>query len=416
MKSTIRDTLLSLISMILVFFFLLLLGRHLGIGAGTDIYFVSVMVIAYLNNLIQSVWEAMQPYYIKLKVKNQQEASLLYSVLINRIVLFSILIITLYFFTTHYFITLNSEQKDFLDIYIFIILFQNILLFNKKILNLEHHYVSYYIVDIFIYSINIITLLYFFTDEIKVVAYSMLIATALANTWQFYLIVKKASINYHFKFYHPYAKVIFKNSVKIKLSSILYNLKEPLFAIIFLSIGEGIYSLYNYAHKFAAAIFQVTNMPSINRYVTKINYLVANKEYSNIENLIKNVLYVTLPLFLISTISFYLIIPLFIQLTFGDKIDTESIVILQSLFIYMSLFYLIIMIEAPFSNNITIFKLFNYYLSINSLFALFMLVIYLLFKIFNFEYLSCLSILIVAQISNLILFFYKNKIYIRGKL
>jgi len=356
MKNTIRDMLLSLISMLLVFFFLLLLGRHLGIGAGTDIYFVSVMVIAYLNNLIQSVWEAMQPYYIKLKVRNQQEASLLYSVLINRIVLFSILTITLYFFTTHYFITLNSEQKDFLDIYIFIILFQNILLFNKKILNLEDQYVSYYIVDIFIYSINIITLLYFFTDDIKVVAYSMLISTALANSWQFYLIVKKASINYHFKLYLPYAKVIFKNSIKIKLSSILYTLKEPLFAIIFLSLGEGIYSLYNYAHKFAAAIFQVTNMPSINRYVTKINYLVAHKKYSHIENLIKNLLKVTLPLFLISTVSFYLIMPLFMQLTFGEKIDTDSIVILQSLFIYMSLFYLITMIEAPFANNI------NYYL------------------------------------------------------
>jgi len=87
------------------------------------------------------------------------------------------------------------------------------------------------------------------------------------------------------------------------------------------------------------------------------------------------------------------------QLTFGEKIDTDSILILQSLFIYMSLFYLITMIEAPFANNIIIFKLFNYNLGTNGLFALFMLVIYLLFKIFNFEYLSCLTILISAQIS-----------------
>jgi len=416
MKSTIRDSFLSLISMVLVFIFLLLLGRHLGIGAGTDIYFVSVMVITYLNNLVQSTWEAMQPYYVKEKVKNQQKASLLYSVLINHIVLFSLLIIMLYFFTTHYFITLDTGQKDFLDIYIFIILFQNILLFNKKVLNLEHQYISYYIVDIFIYGINIIALLYFFTGEIKVVAHSMLISTAIANSWQFYLILKKVSINYHFNLYHPSMKEILKNSVKIKLSSILYNLKEPLFAVIFLSLGEGIYSLYNYAHKFSAAIFQVTNMPFINRYVTKINYLVANKEYSHIDLLIKNVVSKTIPFFLISTITFFLIIPLFMQLTFNDKIDNHSILILQSLFIYMSLFYLIIILETPFSNNITIFKLFNYNLGTNALFALFMLLIYLLFKIFNFEYLSCLTILIVAQISNFMLFFYKNKTYIRGKL
>ena len=416
MSQGVRDTILSLISIVLVFFYLLLLGKQLGVGAGTDIYFLSVMVIAYLNNLVQSIWDAMQPYYVELKESSRQSADVLYSVFLNAIFLFALFIIFLYFIISSHFMLLDTLQKEFLDIYIFIILFQNFLIFNKKILNLEEHYASYYLVDIFIYSINIITLLWFFDGDIRVVAYSMLLGTSLATVWQFYLIMGRLSIGYRLQLYHVKMREIFKNSFKMKLSSILYDSKEPLFATIFLSFGEGVYSLYNYAIKFSAAIFQVTNTPSINRYLTRLNSMVAKKEYEKIEPLVKEVLYSTVPFFLLVTLSFYFIMPLFLELTFGNKLSSESVTILESIFIYMSLYYLAIVFEAPYTNSMAILKTFNYNLLVNALFALFMLFIYLLFKGFSLDYRVYLMVLIVAQLSNLFLFYNKNRLYLRSKL
>jgi len=415
MKKGIRDTILSLLSIVLVFFFLMLLGNRLGIGSSTDIYFLSVMVIAYLNQLVQSVWDAMQPYYIELKIENPQKSHQLYSTLINMIALFSIAIISLYFLTLEYITLLSIQQKEFLNIYIFIVFFQNILIFNKKILNLEHHYASYYLVDIFIYSLNIVALLWFYNGNLQLIAYTMIVATAVATVWQFYLIFKKTSIFYSFQLYHPKSREIVKNSIKMKISGMLYDLKEPLFALIFLTLGEGLFSLYNYAYKFSAAIFQVTNTPSINRYLTNINHVVAQKKYQEIEPLIQKILFETLPFFIISSVIFYFIMPLFLELTFGDKLDGSSIQTLQTLFIYISFFYLVIVLETPYSNNIGVFKLFNYHIFVNMIFSVFMLSIYFIFKHFSLEYMVYLNILIVAQLSNFILFFYKNLFYIRRK-
>jgi putative peptidoglycan lipid II flippase len=244
----------------------------------------------------------------------------------------------------------------------------------------------------------------------------MLLGTFLATVWQFYLIMGKVSLRYRFQFYHLKLKEIFRNSFKMKLSSILYDSKEPLFATIFLSLGEGVYSLYNYAIKFSAAIFQVTNTPSINRYLTELNSLVAKREYGRVEPLVKNVLFNTVPFFLLVTLSFYFVMPLFLELTFGNKLNSESVTILESIFIYMSLYYLAIVFEAPYTNSMAILKIFNFNLLVNALFALFMLFIYLLFKGFTFDYRVYLIILIVAQVSNLLLFYRKNRAFIGSKL
>ena len=320
------------------------------------------------------------------------------------------------FVCMEYFFTFSAMQTDFLNIYIFMILFQNILIFNKKILNLEQHYASYYLTDIFIYSVNIISLLWFNDGDIELIAYVMVVSTAIATLWQFYLLFKKLSISYSLQFHHSKIKEIIKNSIKMKVSSMLYQLKDPLFAMIFLSLGEGVFSLYNYAYKFSAAIFQVTNTPIMNRYMTQVNYSIAQKNYDEIKFLIKKVLLSSISFFIIATTIFYFIMPLFLELTFGNKLESESVYMMQTLFIYISLLYLVIVVESPYANNIGIFKLFNYNIFVNGIFALFILFIYLLFKFSYMSYTEYLIILIIAQFFNLLLFFYKNVFYIKSKL
>jgi len=402
--------------MTMVFLFLLLLGKHFGMGLKTDSYFFSLMIVNYLSYFVQATWKAMQPYYIKEKIENPKSASELYSVLLNSILFFSVVIILFYFLLTNTLIELEAYQKDFLDIYIFYILVQNILLFNKSILNLEKYFVSYYLVDIFIYSINIFVLLLFLEDDIKPLAYSMIIATTLALLWQFYLIFNKISISYFFQRKHDKIKSVYKNSTKEKFSGLLYGLKEPLLAMIFLSLGEGVYSLFNYAHKFSAAIYQVTSAPVINRFISKIHYLVAQKNYISIDSQIKTALWETVPIFIISIIAFYLSIPFSMSLFFADTLTTQQINQMQNFYLYMSIFYLVISFEAPFATTFSAFKLFNYKLLLNGLFFLFICSIYLLFKLSSFDYYIYLLILILAQTTNLLLYVNKSKKYLKEKL
>lgn len=411
----IQYNILSLINVIIAFFFILLLGRHFGMSTNTDTYFFSIVIVTYLGFFVQAIWEAMRPYYMKLKLENRESANELYSILLNNLIILSFIVISLYFLITENINFLTPNQKQFLDIFIFYILFQNILLLNKMTLNLEEHYASFYFVDILVYSINIIIVLFFLQNNILLIAYSTLFATFLANIWQFYLIFKKSNLKYYFKLYNNSMNEIYKNSTKVKIGALFYGMKDPLLATVFLSFGEGLYSLYSYANKFASSLFQITNGPVMNIYVTQLNNLVVKKSYLQINSLIKKVHFETLFLFMSSIILFYFFMPLFLNLFFGDKLTSEDLITIKSIFIYMSIFYIIIALEAPFAHTMGAFKLFNYSLFVNFVFFVFLLLLYIAFKFTNFQYQIYLIILISAQISNLILFVYKNKSYLKDK-
>ncbi len=413
-QRNIQYNILSLINVIIAFFFVLLLGRHFGMSTDTDTYFFSIVVVTYLGFFVQAAWEAMRPYYVKLKVEDKELSYELYSVLLNIIVVLSFVVIGLYFFITDNISLLTSDQKEFLDVLIFYVLFQNILLLNKMTLNLEEYYASFYLVDIFVYSINTISVIFFLQTDITLIAYSTLFATFLANLWQFYLIFKKSLLKYHFKLHSNGMTEIYKNSTKIKIGALFYGAKDPLLATIFLSFGEGLYSLYSYANKFVSALFQITNGPVMNIYVTKLNTVVAKKSYTQINTLIKKVQFETLFLYISSITLFYIFMPYFLNFFFGDKLTHEDLITIKLIFIYMSIFYMVIVVEAPFARTMGAFKLFNYSLFVNFVFFVFLLVLYIVFKLTDLEYQIYLMIMIMAQTSNLILYVYKKRSYLKS--
>jgi len=391
-----------------------MLGRKFGAGNQTDIYFLSIAIITYLGYFIQSVWEAMSPYYIELKVKNKQKSDELYSILLNDLIFISLIIVLFYFGITYFFELLSYDTKQFLDIFIFYIIFQNILFLNKTVLNLEHFYASFYIVDIFVYIMLFITILMINT-ELYFIAYSTIFATLLANIWQFYLIFKKLNINYSFKFYDDSLKEIYKNSFKLKIGSLFYGSKDIIIASVFTSFGSGTYSLYSYANKFAGVILQVVNAPIVNIFATKANYHVANNKYDVLKCDIKKVLFQTTILFIGSATITYFILPFILNLLFGDKFSSEDILTIQNIFLVMVVFYFIIILESPFARLINIFKLFNFGILINIVFSVMLFIAYLVFKYFNFNYIIFLFIMIFAQISNLSFAYIGYKYFLKEK-
>jgi putative peptidoglycan lipid II flippase len=309
---------------------------------------------------------------------------------------------------------ISTEQKNFLDVFIFYIFFQNILLFNKAILNLEHFYASYYFVDIFVYGVLFMTVMFFVETEILYIAYATLIATFIANMWQSYLIHKKLDIKYSFIFYNSNFKEIYKNSFKLKIGSLLYGSKDIIIASVFTSLGTGMFSLYSYANKFAGVILQVVNAPVVNIFATKANYHVANNRYDLLKNDIKKVLSQTIVLFGISGGITYMILPYLLSVLFGDKFSGNDILMIQSIFLVLLFFYLVVVIESPASRLVNIFKMFNISLLISFVFFILIAISFFAFKIFNLGYIKFLFLVILAQLSNLliayIVFFKKMRV------
>ena len=353
---------LSLLSVFSGFVFIVLLGRKFGAGRETDVYFLSVVIINYLGYFVQSVWEAFTPYYAEIKIKNSFKSYKLFSLLLNYLILTAFVLIGFYFLITYLFnfSFITEDLKNFLNVFIFYLLFQNVLFLNKTILNLEHYYASFYIVDIFVFWVNIITVIFFVTNDLIFIAYSTIFATFIANIWQFYLIFGKIGIRYYFSFDIYEIKDIVKNSFKLKLGSFFIGIKDIVIASVLTSFGSGIYSLYSYSNKFLGVILQIVNAPIVNVFAAKSTHLIVQNRFEKSLILMKEVLGKTVILYISSIAVTYYLIPFIIEILFSSKFTQNDILIIQRIFFIMSFYYFCTILYSPIGRILTILKRFNF--------------------------------------------------------
>ena len=364
----IKYNILALLSILLGIAFVIVFSKRFGASKSSDIYFISMLIVTYMGYFVQAIWEAFPPYYAECKKKGSQDYKILYSILLNNTMAMSFLIIVIYFLITHFFNILDSEYKKFLDIFIFSLLFQNILFYNKGILNLEQFYSIFYVVDIIINGILLVGIVVF--DDLIMVAYLTLISMIVANIFQFIFILK-AKINYSAVFYKPSLNLceIYKNSIKLKLSSIIYGYKDIAIANIFTDTA-GLYSLYSYANKIMGVILQIINAPALNIFGTKATFWVMSKSFNEINIAVKNLLRHTIVLYILSSLIAYFLIPFAINIIVKDAFRSEQISTIQNIFILLSLSGILILIMSPYGRIITALKRFNAIIVFSIIFAL----------------------------------------------
>lgn len=404
---------LSLLNVFLGFVFLLTLGQKIGANSDTDIYFYSLVIINYLGFIVQSFWEAIKPYYVELKVTQKFESDKLYSFIFSIISLSSIIVVCGYYAWSRLTNNVDQSLTMFLDVFIFYFIIQNLIIYNKVILNLEGKYGSFYLVDTLLYTINI-TALFFITESgINIIAYSTIIGAMIGLLYQQYLIINKLKIKMSLCLSYQGYKKILDNSVKLKLGSFMTGLKEPLLANVFNSLGPGYFSLYSYANKFAVATYQIVNAPILNIYVTAINHIVAKNKFNVIRREIIEVLKVTIVLFSISSVFILLLFPDIVTVLFQDKFTNENVSLMHEVYILMILYYFIIVIESPFSRLNSALKNFSYSLFVNFIFFVWLIMGFFIYKYLALDYSYFLIFLSIAQTSNLILHYFKSKKFFR---
>jgi putative peptidoglycan lipid II flippase len=401
---------LSLFNIVIAFLFTIAIGKIFGIGEKTDIYFSAMAIITLIGTFVKAIWEAFSPDYIKLKIENNNKSNELYSILLNNIILVSIIIILIYYLISSNTSIINYDLKKFLDIFILYLLVQNILYFNKIVLNLEHYYSLYYLVDIFIYLSSLI-IVFSIHISLNSIAILFIITSLVAVIFQFFIIFKKLNYHYKFKIYNDITKAIFINSFKYRSGTFIYSLKDLLILYFFNNLGTGYYTLYSYANKFALTISQIVNAPIINIFMTKLNYKVGENDYTTVDKLVKNVLFQTVPLFIIASSILYFVLPFIMKIFLKEITDTDIINILN-IFLWLVLFNFIIVLETPFARSVAIFKQFNFCLYVNIIFIIIFSIGFLFIYTFK-TYAYLLFALIFAQLINTIFYIYKYNNYLK---
>lgn len=336
----------SAFSLLLNFFLLIKINSKYGISSETDTYFLSIVIVTFISIISQLIWEAITKYYIEFESKNNIKSSYLYSSLLNINILFSLLIICLYFFMNKFTNLIPNYFSEFMDIFIFYVLLQNIYTYNKYILNIKGKYSLFYLLDIFIISFNLLAIYIASYNNILLLAYSTIFGTTIVILYQFILIFYKYRINYYFVFYLKIFKNVYLNSFNLKLGQVFYLSKDILISIYIQNLNiNGLYSLYTYAFKLVSLGFQVIQVPIFNKYVVKLSNLLKKKDsFFEIKELILKNIIETFLLILLLQFSIYLFLPEILKLL-SENISENQIEITKSIFIFLSfgnLIYIII--------------------------------------------------------------------------
>lgn len=395
---------LSLTNVCLGFAFIVILGRKLGLGSGTDVYFYALVIATYLEKFISVSWVAIKHYYVELKLNKNESLNNIYIILLNNIIILSILIILSYYLVTGYFSIFTKEVKAFLDIFIFYILIHSMLTYNKKILNLEHRYASVYLVDTFIHVINLVVAILFVKHDATYIAFSTLFASSLVVIWQLKKVFSLNNFKYKLIFYDKFlVKELFKNSFKLEISSILYSSKDVLIASVLTGFGSGIFSLYSYANKFIGVISQVVTAPVENVYSARISKIIAIKDFKSSLVYTKRILLQNSLLFLVSIIFTFLVMPYILDIMLGSKISSSEINIILKLFLFLGTYNFLKVCELPYKKVLNLFKFFNFGILINLVYFIIAIVGYILILKMNLDYIYILVCVILGQITKLIL-------------
>ncbi len=405
---------LSLMNVGLGFVFILALGQKLGLGAQTDVYFFALVFITYLEIFVNITWFAIKHYYAELKIKDKKSLNNIFVILLNNIILSSLTIVFFYFILTSYFEFMPPEYKAFLDVFIYYLVVKSLMTFSKNILNLEHNYASVYLVSIFVYSVNLLAVIFLIEDSVLMLAYTTIASTSLVVIWQLKKIFDLNNFEYEFIFYEKNVfKEIFTSSLKLNFGRILYNSKDIVIAAVFAGFASGTYSLYSYANKFVGLIAAVVTGPIEVVYNAKISHTVAKKEYKTAAKNLLKTLSLTSTLFFLSGLATYFIMPVILEFMLGNSISNNDVDVIQYLFILLAVYNFLKVTELPYKKVLNLFKFFNFSIYINIIYFFILILGYVVSKLGDLNYTYILFFIIIGQSVKvcLSLYKYRNSMY-----
>ena len=407
----IKYNLLAFLNVFSGFLFTISLMKYFGANENIDNYFTAILVFMNFNVIVGFIYISFLQHYLKLKHSDYKKAIKYYQ---NIVILtfFVAIIILIIYQILYYLINSNFIFNDFTSKYMYLILLYGIFEINNFIINAEENYSLPYIYLIVINLINFFAIIFFHQFGVDIIIYSTIFSYFIILISQFIYIGNTIDLQKEFLIDKSFLFTTIKDSITLKISSVINGTTDIIIAYIFTSLGGGFYSIYSYARKFALAVFNISNGPFVKKLNTEIAPLVLNKEYIIIIQKAKKTIYKIFPIFIIGAIITYNLFEFILPLI-TDKFTEENINMIKIIFIYLSIFYFLLTIEYILMAIISQFHAFLYGLYINIFYSLFFTVSsYILYNL-NHNYSIVLTLLIISIFINISfeLFTIKKKLF-----
>jgi len=372
-----RYNLLALFQLSLGFIIYVFFIKLFGANDKTDAYFLAESMFSAFQ-LIQLMFvEQFMYFYHDIRNKNKEDAYDFYkfSVFLSFVVglisvfllyLLSDLIVNIFNFG------LDEERKTFLkeiwNILIVGTIFTLINYVNIKVLNAENRFSIPYIIETFPSLCVVLTFL---------------------------------SIG--IKLSHTKAKEFIKNSITMRFGHNIHNfLFVPITNNVLSTLPTGFASYYFYAIKFVRVVNSLVVGPQFRVFQSKVSYEWYQNNKSKVLALMKRYVLLITPFFLIVTLLSYVLLPTFFSLL-GKTLSDKEISIVGYLFLSLSLWYTIILIESIFVIISVVSKDSKIFILTNAIF----IVVYFMLSWILKEFIGVYAIplaAIIAQLVNFILY------------
>ncbi len=410
---------------ILVFFQILfnltnafLLVKVFGVSPQTDAYFILQTIFAAVYLIQFMPIEQFMYFYNDAKVESRESAEKFYNFSIFVALLTGFLSVIFFLFFQNGIIKIFAYKLDFerlqlLNIYVskykWVLFFTPISYICSSLLTAEmkigYPYVITIIPVFFIVLTQIFCHLISYKD-ISLLIYAGLFGTILSALLNIFLVIKNFNYKFSLDFKHRLSSKYIKNSIMIRAGHNIHNFLFPLVTNNFLSsFPAGFVSYFYYAQKMVNVLQNIITGPSNRILQAKISRSCSLNDLKNIKNDIRYYFKIFSPIFITSAIITYYFLPYALNLISSGKLNTEDINYIQSIFIFLSVWSVILFLEAPFDMVLVAVKNSGIFILVNALYIIDYSILLILFK--NKYNLNAVGIAIIF--SQLISFFLYSK-------
>lgn len=338
--------------------FQVLILRIFGAGFQTDTYYLSLTAVEFLNALILGfILDFYIPIYNDVKARNLEGAKKFFgSVLLLGGCMEIIIALVLFIASKEVvkiFATGFTEEKIQMSsrlfrIYVFSIPFSGINAILNATLNANFFMFITYLTTLFPPLFNIISVFFFAKKVgIEAIVYSYVISFIFNFLILFFYSSKKLEWKFQNPFKNKEVLNLLKQGIPTRIAAVLYNFKEPITTNALSFFPTGYLTIYKYALRMIAIIFEITNSPILNIFYVKASQLVSENKIDELKEKLLSTIQNNAIVFILVIMPFIVLFNEMFSVILGSKISMDQLKTMFYIFLLLSLFYWILCFDLP---------------------------------------------------------------------
>jgi putative peptidoglycan lipid II flippase len=350
--------LLVVMRVLLSLTFQVLILRIFGAGFQTDTYYLSLTAVEFLNALILGfILDFYIPIYNDVKARDLEGAKKFFgSVLLLGGCMEIIIALVLFIASKEVvkiFATGFTEEKiqmssHLFRIYVFSIPFSGINAILNATLNANFFMFITYLTALFPPLFNIISVFFFAKKVgIEAIVYSYVISFIFNFLILFFYSSKKLEWKFQNPFKNKEVLNLLKQGIPTRIAAVLYNFKEPITTNALSFFPTGYLTIYKYALRIIAIIFEITNSPILNIFYVKASQLVSENKIDELKEKLLSTIQNNAIVFILVIMPFIVLFNEMFSVILGSKISMDQLKTMFYIFLLLSLFYWILCFDLP---------------------------------------------------------------------